>query len=150
MDFKMQLGVVVEQYLKLKNAFVKSNEQEIEAVAKKTLEALGKVDMTLIQGDAHIQWMELKKPIEDNLKGIIQMKGIEMKRSHFSIVSDKLSKAIDLFGVHSNETSTLYIEFCPMAFNNKGASWISEIEEIKNPYFGDAMLTCGEVTKVIK
>lgn len=150
MDFKMQLGVVVDQYLVLKNAFVKSDEGEVEAAAQKTLDALGKVDMTLLKGDAHLQWMKLQKPIEDNLKGIIQMKGIEMKRSHFGILSDKLSKAIDLFGVHSNETSTLYIEFCPMAFNNKGASWISEIKEIKNPYFGDAMLTCGEVTKVIK
>jgi len=150
MDFKMQLGELVDKYLLLKNAFVKSDEQEVEAAAKKTLEALGKVDMTLLKGDSHVQWMKLQKPIEDNLKGIIQMKGIEMKRSHFGIVSDKLSKAIDLFGVHSNETSTLYIEFCPMAFNNKGASWISEIKEIKNPYFGEAMLTCGEVTKVIK
>lgn len=150
MDFKMQLGVVVDQYLVLKNAFVKSNGQEVEAAAKKTLEALGKVDMTLLKGDAHNQWMKLKKPIEDNLKGIIQMKGIEMKRSHFSIVSDNMSKAIDQFGVNSNKTSELYIEFCPMAFNNKGASWISEIREIKNPYFGEAMLTCGEVTKVIK
>ena len=150
MDFKMQLGAVVDQYLTLKNAFVKSDENEVEAAAQKTLDALGKVDMTLLQGDAHIQWMKLQKPIEDNLKGIIQMKGIEMKRSHFGIVSEKLSKAIELFGVQSQKTSVLYIEFCPMAFNNKGASWISEIKEIKNPYFGDAMPTCGEVTKVIK
>lgn len=32
-----------------------------------------------------------------------------------------------------------------MAFDNKGAFWLSEIEEIRNPYFGEAMLNCGEV-----
>lgn len=150
MDFKMQLDEVVSQYLLLKDAFVDSNEQDVEAAAKKTLEVLNKVDMTLLKGDAHNKWMKLQKPIKDNLNGIIQMKGIEMKRSHFSIVSDKLSEAINQFGVHSTETSALYLEFCPMAFDNKGAFWISGDKEIRNPYFGDKMLSCGEVKQIIK
>jgi Cu(I)/Ag(I) efflux system membrane fusion protein len=150
MDFKMQLGEVLSRYLLLKDAFVDSNEQDVEAAARKTLEALNKVDMTLLKGDAHNQWMKLQKPVKDNLNGIIQMKGIEMKRSHFSIVSDKLSEAINQFGVHSTETSALYLEFCLMAFNNKGAYWISDSKEIRNPYFDNAMLTCGEVTEIIK
>jgi Cu(I)/Ag(I) efflux system membrane fusion protein len=33
-----------------------------------------------------------------------------------------------------------------MAFDT-GAYWISDSKEIRNPYFGDAMLTCGEVKK---
>ena len=147
MDFKMQLGKVMDEYLKLKDAFVKSDEQAVENAAQKTLDALDKVDMTLLKGDAHNQWMKLEKPIRDNLNGIIQMKGMEMKRSHFSIVSEKLTKAVEQFGVQGKQTSALYLEFCPMAFNNKGAFWISETKEIKNPYFGDAMLTCGEVKK---
>ena len=150
MDFKMQLGEVVSSYLLLKDAFVDSNEKDVEAAAQKTLDALGKVDMTLLKGDAHNKWMKLQKPIQDNLKGIIQMKGIEMKRSHFSIVSDKLSDAIKAFGMHNTETSELYIEFCPMAFDSRGAFWISETKEIKNPYFGSAMLTCGEVKETLK
>jgi Cu(I)/Ag(I) efflux system membrane fusion protein len=40
----------------------------------------------------------------------------------------------------------VYKEYCPMAFDNKGAYWLSESEEIRNPYFGKSMLTCGEVT----
>ncbi len=150
MDFQMQLGEVVNNYLLLKDAFVDSNEKDVEAAAQKTLDALGKVNMTLLKGDVHNQWMKLQNPIEDNLKGIIQMKGIEMKRSHFSIVSDKLSEAIKTFGIHNTETSALYIEFCPMAFDSKGAFWISETKEIKNPYFGSAMLTCGEVKETLK
>jgi Cu(I)/Ag(I) efflux system membrane fusion protein len=34
-----------------------------------------------------------------------------------------------------------------MAFDNKGGFWISKEPEIKNPYFGDIMLKCGEVKK---
>jgi len=32
-----------------------------------------------------------------------------------------------------------------MAFGNKGADWLSEKDEVLNPYFGDMMLRCGEV-----
>ena len=104
--------------------------------------------MTLLTGDAHIEWMKLFEPIEDNLNGILKMKGIEMKRSHFSIVSNKLTEAIDLFGVESS--TAIYLEFCPMAFDNIGAFWISNEKEIRNPYFGDIMLACGEVKRKLK
>ena len=36
-----------------------------------------------------------------------------------------------------------------MAFDNKGADWLQLDEDLLNPYFGDAMLKCGEVKEVI-
>ncbi len=39
----------------------------------------------------------------------------------------------------------VYYQYCPMAFNNKGAYWLSNQREILNPYFGNKMLKCGEV-----
>lgn len=46
--------------------------------------------------------------------------------------------------------STLYVQFCPMANEDKGGYWLSDSEEILNPYFGASMLSCGEVSKEIK
>jgi len=143
--FKAQLGELVNDYLKMKDAFVASDEKQVEAKAKTVLSSLNKIDMTLLKGNAHVEWMNLLKYIEENLNGIVTMKGIEMKRSHFSIVSNKLIEAIDMFGIASDQP--VYLEFCPMAFDNKGAFWISTDKEIRNPYFGDKMLTCGEVKK---
>jgi Cu(I)/Ag(I) efflux system membrane fusion protein len=37
-----------------------------------------------------------------------------------------------------------------MALGDKGAYWLSEIKEINNPYFGEEMLRCGEITKTIR
>jgi hypothetical protein len=37
-----------------------------------------------------------------------------------------------------------------MARNNQGGFWLSDDEEIRNPYFGDKMLTCGSVTEKLK
>ena len=47
-------------------------------------------------------------------------------------------------------SGTIYKQFCPMAFNNKGAYWLSNTKEIRNPYFGDMMLKCGRVDKTLK
>jgi Cu(I)/Ag(I) efflux system membrane fusion protein len=146
--FRKQLSAVLDKYLELKDAFVETDEAKAEAKAKLVLEALDKVDMGLLKGDAHNMWMNIQKPLKENLSGIVQMKGIEMKRSHFSIVSDKLSEALKMFGVHTEKT--VYLEFCPMANDNNGAYWVSLDKEIKNPYFGDKMLTCGEVKEVIQ
>ncbi|RLD57227.1 MAG: efflux RND transporter periplasmic adaptor subunit [Bacteroidetes bacterium] len=146
--FKKQLSAVLDKYLELKDAFVEADETKVEAKAQLALEALANVDMGLLKGDAHNMWMNIQKPLKENLSGIVQMKGIEMKRSHFSIVSDKLSEALKIFGVHTEKT--VYLEFCPMANDNNGAYWVSLDKEIKNPYFGEKMLTCGEVKEVIQ
>jgi hypothetical protein len=38
-----------------------------------------------------------------------------------------------------------HVAFCPMAFDNKGASWLQEEKKILNPYFGSKMLRCGTI-----
>ncbi len=144
--FKTQLGVLVSSYLKMKDAFVETNENAAKKEAQNVLSSLSKINMKLLKGDAHIQWMRISKSLKNNLNGIIKMKGIEMKRSHFSIVSDKISEAIELFGINTEQP--IYLEFCPMALDNEGAFWISKDKTIKNPYYGEKMLKCGEVKKV--
>ncbi|MBT3208775.1 MAG: efflux RND transporter periplasmic adaptor subunit [Bacteroidetes bacterium] len=143
--FKNQLGTFVNAYLKMKDAFVATDEKAVEIEAVNLLANLNKVDMSLLKDDAHNQWMKLLKPIKDNINSIISMEGIEMKRSHFSIISNKIIDAIEIFGISTN--NTFYLEYCSMAFDNKGGFWISKEPEIKNPYFGDIMLKCGEVKK---
>ena len=39
----------------------------------------------------------------------------------------------------------VYKQYCPMADEDRGAYWLSKEKEVLNPYFGDAMLKCGEV-----
>ena len=146
--FKKQLADVLAEYLVLKDALVASDEFKAESAAKETLKALDAVDMSLLKDDAHMKWMSQLKTIKSNLNGIVQMKGIEMKRSHFSLVSENLSSAVTSFGIESDET--VYIDYCPMANNNKGAYWLSAEKEIRNPYLGDKMLSCGEVKQTIK
>ena len=49
----------------------------------------------------------------------------------------------------NGSSQVLYKQYCPMAFDNKGAFWLSGNKEIRNPYFGDMMLKCGEVQETL-
>ena len=146
--FKSQLAAVLPQYLKLKDALVESDESKATEAAKATLNSLKSVNMMLLTGEAHNKWMQYHNEIKSNLNGIVTMDGIEMKRTHFRLVSDGLAKSLKEFDV--SFTDPVYVEFCPMANNNKGAYWLSESKDIRNPYFGDKMLKCGSVKDVIK
>ena len=53
---------------------------------------------------------------------------------------------IKVFGINEK----VFIAFCPMADGDKGAYWLSREEKVINPYFGNKMLTCGEVKQVIE
>lgn len=143
--FKNQLNKFVDDYLIMKDAFVASDDKKVDKSAKNALTSINNVDMALLKWEAHNYWMTIKKPIVDNLNGIIQMNGIEMKRKHFSVISDNLYNILESFG--NSGSDPRYYQYCPMAFNDQGAYWISDTKEIRNPYFGDMMLKCGETKK---
>jgi len=60
-----------------------------------------------------------------------------MQREAFSNFIQTFYKSIKMFGL---KDTTAYYQYCPMAFGNEWAFWLSETEEIRNPYFGDMML----------
>jgi hypothetical protein len=44
----------------------------------------------------------------------------------------------------------IYVAYCPMANEGKGGYWLTAQKEIKNPYYGEDMLECGEIKEEIK
>ena len=81
------------------------------------------------------------------VKLIAKSDDIEQQRIYFEGLSSNiytLAKNSDFEGM------TIYQQFCPMAFENKGAYWISDEEKVYNPYFGDKMLRCGRITEVLE
>lgn len=140
--FKVQLTAFVQAYFPIKNALVKTDAKETQNAINPAKASLAKVDMKLLEGKAHDIWMDLLKPIQGSLDKIAQISDVEEQRKHFEILSNNLIEAVEYFGVVEN---TIYRQYCPMAFRDKGAYWLSGEKDIRNPYFGDIMLTCGEV-----
>jgi len=145
--FKAQLTTVFDTYIKMKDAFVESDPSKVSSVAKKVDAAIQSVDMKLLKGDAHMAWMDQLKTLNSSIKAISGESDIEKQRLEFSNFNNAFYKSLKMFGI---ENETAYYQFCPMAFDDKGGYWISETEEIRNPYFGDMMLSCGENRDSIK
>ena len=146
-NFKQQLTAVYKAQLNLQKAFLATNSQEVKSAVAGVEGSLKKVDMSLVKGEMHNHWMSSLKTLNDALSKIKAAGDIEVQRLAYADFNDTLYGAIKMFGVAGE---TIYYQFCPMARNGKGAYWLSAIKEIKNPYYGEAMLTCGETKEVIK
>jgi Cu(I)/Ag(I) efflux system membrane fusion protein len=141
---KKHIKTLVKTYLSIKNAFVASNGKDAEKIAAEFLKQLSYIDISLDK-NMYVEWLKISQDLKNNLREIIEEKNIDMKRSRFGIVSNLMAEVIESSGHFTG--SKIYLEYCPMAFDNKGAYWLSDKKEIENPYFGDKMLRCGEVKK---
>ncbi len=144
--FKTQLTKVFQDYLAMKDAFVASDAGKARSTAREVTASLEEVDMQLLKGDAHMTWMAQLDDLNATLEVISENDDIEKQRSEFAKLNLVFYKSLKAFGL---EKVSAYYQYCPMAERDKGAFWLSDSEEIRNPYFGDAMLGCGENREVI-
>lgn len=118
---------VVNHYLEIKNALVNSDLEKASKVGEQFL--------------AQDQRDDIVDQLEAPVQRIIDAANLDEAREAFFEYSNLMTD----FVISNGANITLYKQFCPMAFNNSGAFWLSSEEEILNPYFGDKMLRCGEV-----
>ena len=145
--FQGQLKQVFDDYILLKDALVNDNAKNAQQAGKQITQSLKNVNMKLLSDEkAHNHWMTIQKELNTSANAISSNTDISKQRGHFKHLSAHMISSVQLFGVNEN----VYVQFCPMADNNKGAYWISLEEEVRNPYYGEAMLTCGEVRDTLK
>lgn len=139
--FQKQLNEVFQAYIQVKNALVDDNVKNTQKAAEKTLKNLKNVDMNQLKNKkAHEEWMSIQKKIKKSSEAIANATEIEEQRDHFKELSDNMAIGIQLFGINKE----VYHQYCPMK-NTNGAHWLSLENEIENPYYGAAMLNCGEI-----
>ncbi len=144
--FQQQLAKATDAYLAIQQALANDNSKQASDAAKQMAEAITSVDMTLLQGDDHMAWMKTSGELKNILAGVIQAEGIEPVRKEFALLSEEMAATAKRFGILGG---SLYQFKCPMAFNNRGATWLQVDDKTRNPYFGAAMLQCGEVIQVL-
>lgn len=117
----------VESYLAIKDALVKTNAAEASKAAQAFLKSNSNQKLT------------------GSLEVIANASDVKVQRQAFETLSMVMYEVVKA----GNNETPLYKQYCPMAFNNKGAYWLAAEEEVNNPYFGDMMLHCGRVDEVI-
>ena len=117
----------------------KSSENLVEAL--KVFKAEGLTE------EAQNEVSEIQESAIENAEHITaNSDDIEHQREHLVLLSIDIKDLIAIIGT----TQKLYEDYCPMANDNEGAIWISQTEEINNPYMGSSMPTCGKVKRVIE
>lgn len=127
---KEQASKMLNSYLKVKDALVKTDGEAASTAAKKLVEDLGD------------NQDELAKKIRFDAEHISETKDAGHQRDHFNTLSDNIYALVKATGANDGK---LYRQYCPMAMDNKGAYWLSAEKQVNNPYFGDKMLHCGSV-----
>ncbi|UAB84725.1 efflux RND transporter periplasmic adaptor subunit [Zunongwangia sp. SCSIO 43204] len=140
-SFQSALQPLLRDYLQLKDDLVGSDATSAMQAAKKASAKINNIetaelDKMLI---AHF------KVIQDKFKAISASEEIAAQRENFITLSQNMIALVSNF----DEIEEIYIQRCPMANNNKGATWLSRNKEIRNPYFGEQMMTCGETLETL-
>lgn len=146
-SFKSSLNKVFESYLLIKDALVNDDQESVVMHSKSMLSELSKLSSDDLEDSSSIaSWEKIKTNMKNEAGNISGTNNLEQQRSHFKDLSNYTTNAIQVFGVGQE----VYHQYCPMADNDKGAYWLSDSENVLNPYFGDAMLACGSVKQVIE
>lgn len=141
---KAPLEAIFDQYFSLKDAFIQSDVKDISKRSAELIKQVSGLDMASLSEEQHKVWMNQKQHIIDISTKISQSGKMDEQRENFSALSSdfyQLAKVAKL-------NYEVYFQHCPM-FNN-GADWLSKDSQIKNPYYGNQMLTCGKTTETIK
>jgi hypothetical protein len=144
--FNQSFTQLLNAYNDLKNTLVASDAPKASAAAQVLRTAADSLKVNEIKGDSTGSIKETAASFSSTIAGVAQAlaaeKDIKVQRKEFEEIADNmwnLTRTVRYTG------QKLYWQFCPMAFDNKGAYWISYEREIKNPYFGSEMLNCGSV-----
>ncbi len=141
-----QLKAVFDNYYLVKDALVKTDAGNSFAKAAELVKAIKAVEMTKLSNEEHAVWMKALKDLTDNAGNVAATKDISKQREAFALLSKYM---YELTKVSKQETP-VYYQHCPMYNSGKGANWLSKEEAVKNPYYGNKMLTCGNIIETIK
>lgn len=124
---------VFAQYLRLQTALINTDSEEAQMEAEKLAKM---IDLEVLEASDEVKKTSIDMASTQNIEDI---------RKGFEVIDEWMLKKIE----GNIESGTIYRQYCPMAFNDTGAYWLSPDKKILNPYFGDKMLRCGRVDSEI-
>jgi len=120
------------EYLHLKDVLVLSDSTQAQGAAKDIAATLAK-----ISGSENSTKIAYDMASEGSLS---------KQRILFTTLSTEL---IIMFKKAEISSGSMFVQYCPMANDGDGGYWLASETEIRNPYYGDEMLNCGEVKETI-
>lgn len=140
-------AVLFNLYFKLKNSFVADDDKDAANAAKDMVVAFSAFRINSLAPEQSKALSEIVEDATEHVSHISANAGnIIHQREHF----DMLSKDMYDLAKVAGSGQVIYVDHCPMYNHNKGALWLSEVKEIRNPYLGKAMPACGKIQEELK
>lgn len=151
--FNESFQKLLTSYYSLRDAFVEYDTARIDAVSKQLAADAGSVKLDELTGDSSSGVKTTAKDytttVQTTASDIQTQPDFTKKQRQFQSLSDAM---YELVRTVRYDQEKIYHQHCPMAFNNEGAYWISNSQEIVNPYMGKkhpkyrgSMLECGDI-----
>jgi hypothetical protein len=152
--FNTSFDKMLNAYLVVKDALVEYDTAKANAASNQLTNLADSLNVDAIKGDSTGTIISTAKnyagTIAGSAKALVGEQDLVKKKKEFQMISDAL---YDLVRIVKYDGQKLYHQHCPMAFGDEEAYWISNSNEVVNPYLGkkhskykDAMLHCGDVT----
>jgi len=143
--FRRDFTALLTTYLQAKDALVASDADAAYEAATALAEGIRALEEGDLSGDAATAWLTYRESLRRGMLNWLASADIEQQRTRLFEISEVLYQAALALGVDG----VIYQQYCPMAFNDTGATWLSAGQQIRNPYLPETMLGCGEVLDVV-
>lgn len=140
-DFLVKLEGLLDGYFEIREALFSSNGTEAARRVNGMRQRLGSLDGRELRGQSQSIWLGYQQDLMELLTTWPDDSQLEHQRVSFYELSELLNEIVTRFGVQN----VVYQQYCPMAFNDIGATWLSRSDRIENPYLPETMAGCGEV-----
>jgi peptidoglycan hydrolase CwlO-like protein len=145
--FTSNVNGILHIYIHIKNALVNDDGKAAADAGNEMVKVLDNFDENVLRDDDRKQFEDIADDMKENAEHIgTNANNIKHQREHFDMLSKDMYDLVKKF----TAGQPIYVDYCPMYNNNKGAIWLSETKEIKNPYLGKDMDTCGSAKEELK
>lgn len=132
---------MLQNYLSTKNALIDGNSEKAASSSAAMYKAMKGFDKSLLTAEQKKVYDEIESDLKEHAEHISKNK-LDHQREHFAMMSKDIYDMVKAFGAGM----TLYQDHCPMF--QDGSMWLSESKDIRNPYYGEKMMTCGTVEEM--
>ena len=130
------ISKLYQNYISIKDALVTDNSDAASKAANEFIKSVSMVDYKVLsEGNLDV--------LRKDASSIAESRSIETQRESFAKLSANM---IELAKKFKMADTSVFVLYCPM----QDASWLSAQKEVKNPFYGSAMLTCGSMKSELK
>lgn len=137
-----EFNKTLKAYFELKNGLATDNVNKAGIGARSLLASLKAFPVKSLTASQQQEWEKQRAEIKKYAEPMVMEKELNLQRKSFERVASAMIRLASAIKLNNKD---IYVQYCPMVKR----SWLNEVEEIQNPFYGGKMYDCGEVTETL-